>query len=261
VKPQEALQRALEVLKRRAAQSPHMLNPQIQSEGERFIRLQVTGVDDLDGAIKRFTQSGVMQVKLVDETHLSSEFVDSSGNTRASKIPAELEVLRGVGGERTVLESRPLLPENCLEYAKVIKTQDGHPAVLFQLNQAGTAAFTEVTTRYIGRKVAIVVNGMTYTVAKISEPISHGQVVIDGLLTLEETEALAASMQTGALPFPVKVVSVQATPISPLQFSMIAMGVRSYSSLVRFFLGLAVFSLALIGWFLVKLGRMGTASN
>jgi hypothetical protein len=115
----------------------------------------------------------------------------------------------------------------------------------------GAAAFTDVTRRYLGRKLAVVFNGVIYTVAKVTAPISNGQVVIDGDFSQQEAEELAGSLQSGSLPFPVKVVEEHAVAVSPMHSLMALLGVHSRAWLAHLFLGLAVFSLLGAGSILV----------
>jgi preprotein translocase subunit SecD len=124
-----------------------------------------------------------------------------------------------------------------------MKNQAGQPAVGFKLNAAGTQAFKEITSQYQGHKLAVVFNNVIYTVAKVTDPIANGQVVIDGSFSQEEAEDLAQSLQAGTLPFPVRVVEQHAVLVSPLQSLMALLGIHVRSLLAHLTLVLAVLSL------------------
>jgi preprotein translocase subunit SecD len=255
-KPAEDLERSLKVFAVRSLQILHAVRPKIWSQDQRFIHVRAPGIKNPEQAVKYLIQSGSMEMKLVDETRLLAEFVDFKGNLLPEKLPPELEVLSDPTGERTILERRSLLPENCVEYAVAMKNQSGQPAVGFKLNVAGTQVFKELTSRYQGHKLAVVFNGIIYTVAKVTDTIANGQVVIDGSFSREEAEDLAQSLQAGTLPFPVRVVEQHAVLISPLQSLMALLGIHARSLLARLTLVLAVLSLmgagALLAYPLLK---------
>jgi protein-export membrane protein SecD len=248
VNPAAALERSVKVFANRTFLSLHAVKPTVRTEGGRFIYIHAPGIKDPDQALKLLTQSGTLEIKLVDENYLIADFVDLKGNLIPGKLPPELELLPGIAGDRTLVESRPLLPENCVEYALPVKDKAGRPAVGFRLNALGASAFADVTTRYLGRQLAVVFNRTVYTVAKVTSPISHGQVIISGDFTREDTEELAASLQAGSLPFPVKVVEKKLALVSPLQSVMALLGIHSRPVLAHLFLGVVLLALLGSGW-------------
>jgi preprotein translocase subunit SecD len=247
----EVLERSLKVFTLRTLQNLHAVRPGIKSEGGRFILVHAPGIKNPDLALKLLTQSGIMELKLVDESHALAEFVDLNGKVIPGKLPPTLELLSTAGGERNILERRSLLPENCVEYAVTTKNRAGLPEVGFKLNLTGTAVFKNITSQYTGRKLAVVFNGVVLTVAKISAPITNGQVFIDGDFSREDAEELAQSLQEGLLPFPVKVVEKHVLLVSPLQSLMALLGIHSRTLLAHFFLVLGMLSLLGAGWICV----------
>jgi tetratricopeptide (TPR) repeat protein len=77
-------------------------------------------------------------------------------------------------------------------FARAEAAQDalGSAIVSIQLNEPGSDQMRIATSENIGRKLAIVVNGVAITVATINSPIA-GQIQITGGLTLPQAQAIA----------------------------------------------------------------------
>ncbi len=63
----------------------------------------------------------------------------------------------------------------------------------------GTKAFAEATTANVGKRIAIIYDGMIYSNPVVREAITGGQCQIDGMTTYEEAEQLAATIRIGSL--------------------------------------------------------------
>lgn len=91
--------------------------------------------------------------------------------------------------------------------------QTNRPEVLVDLDDAGQAAFADLTAANLGRKVAILLDGRVTSAPVIQDRIPGGKISItmgDGdAKTLErEAEQLASALSSGALPAPVREISV-----------------------------------------------------
>ncbi len=73
------------------------------------------------------------------------------------------------------------------------------PGLLLVVHDAD--ALREVTTRQVGRALAVVIDGRVLTAPVVREPIGGGRVQISGLFTAKETFTLALQIQdaTGAV--------------------------------------------------------------
>ncbi len=63
----------------------------------------------------------------------------------------------------------------------------------------GSKAFAEATTANVGKRIAIVYDGMIYSNPVVREAITGGQCQIDGMETYEEADQLAATIRIGSL--------------------------------------------------------------
>lgn len=77
------------------------------------------------------------------------------------------------------------------------------PTVSIKFNAEGGKLFEEITERNVNKPVAIFVGGTLISQPNVNEKISGGNAVITGRFTVEEAQALARDLNTGAIPAPV----------------------------------------------------------
>lgn len=82
----------------------------------------------------------------------------------------------------------------------------GEPAVGLEFNDEGAKKFTDITSRNVGRPVAIFLDEFPITQPIVKEQITSGQAVISGEFTTDEAKQLATQLNAGALPVPIKIV-------------------------------------------------------
>ncbi len=81
------------------------------------------------------------------------------------------------------------------------------PQVSLEFDNEGAQLFSEITTRNVGKPVAIFLDGYAISEPKVNEPILGGKAVISGNFTQDEAKKLAQRLNAGALPVPVTLVS------------------------------------------------------
>ncbi len=86
-------------------------------------------------------------------------------------------------------------------------TQSGEPQVSLEFNSEGAELFKEITEKNVGKQVAIFLDGEVETAPTVNEAIPDGRAVISGKYTLEEAKELAQSLNAGALPVPIEMLS------------------------------------------------------
>jgi preprotein translocase subunit SecD len=82
----------------------------------------------------------------------------------------------------------------------------GKPQVALEFTTNGKKLFGEITTRNVGKPLAIWVDNFLISAPVVQQPITDGNAVITGNFSLEEAKKLAISINSGALPLPVKLV-------------------------------------------------------
>jgi preprotein translocase subunit SecD len=70
----------------------------------------------------------------------------------------------------------------------------------------GAEIFERLKSENVGRKLAIVLDGVVYSDPVIKERIPNGTAVIEGSNTDQEAKVLAIALRTGRLAAPVKIL-------------------------------------------------------
>lgn len=82
----------------------------------------------------------------------------------------------------------------------------GQPVVGLKFSDEGAKKFEEITTRNVGKSVAIFLDEFPLTVPMVKEPITTGQAVITGDFTVTQAKKLSIQLNAGALPVPIKII-------------------------------------------------------
>lgn len=82
----------------------------------------------------------------------------------------------------------------------------GQPVVALEFTPAGAQKFAEITSRSLGRRLAIFLDETILMDPVVQNVITDGRAVISGGFTTEEAKRLAIQLNAGALPVPIKIV-------------------------------------------------------
>ncbi|NLI39266.1 MAG: protein translocase subunit SecD [Clostridiaceae bacterium] len=88
--------------------------------------------------------------------------------------------------------------------------QTGYYNVDLELKDSGVDKFAEATGRLIGQFIGIFIDDECISVPRVNSRINTSQFYIEGNFSLEEAKTLADKIRFGALPVPLKPVSVDA---------------------------------------------------
>jgi len=231
-----AVNQSLEIIRNRIDQFG-VAEPVIIRQGEDEIVIQLPGVKDPERALKLLGDTAQLEFKLVAESEgvnidqLIAEVTDSgqwSGKWQEhdevkklnqilrSKLPADTSIYfeRFRDKQTNIETSRPILLEN-----KVLMTGDmvknaqvriggnfNEPYVSIDMTSRGGKVFAHLTENNVGRRMAIVLDGVVKSAPVIREKILGGAAQISGSFTHEEASDLAIVLRVGALPAPVDVI-------------------------------------------------------
>lgn len=113
------------------------------------------------------------------------------------------------------------------------------PQVSLEFDNEGAQLFADLTTKNVGKPLAIFLDGVAISVPKVNEPILGGRAVINGNFSADEAKKLSQRLNAGALPVPVTLVSQQTVGATLGQEAV-------QKSLVAGFWGLVVVALFMI---------------
>jgi protein-export membrane protein SecD len=92
--------------------------------------------------------------------------------------------------------------------------QTNAPQVGLEFNDEGKQLFRDITTRNVGKPVAIYLDGQAISTPTVNEPILDGSAVITGNFTIQEGKLLVRRLNAGALPVPIHLESQQSVGAS-----------------------------------------------
>ncbi|UCF89843.1 MAG: protein translocase subunit SecD, partial [Desulfobacterales bacterium] len=110
------------------------------------------------------------------------------------------------GRERLLVRQDAVLTGAHLKDASVGFDEYGHARVHVEFDSQGAKIFEKVTSRYTGKRLAIVLDGRLHSAPVIQERIPSGKAQISGNFSADEAHDLALVLRAGSLPAPVKII-------------------------------------------------------
>jgi protein-export membrane protein SecD len=198
-----AVQQTLQVLRGRVDEFG-VAEPMIQQQGAERVIVELPGVKDVARAKAAIGRTAQLTFHMVnDQADASAPVVGDE-----MKLPEEITDDNGkvVGSRPLVMGRRPSLTGELLTSAHASYDQFGAPAVDIAFDARGTRIFADLSTKNVGRRFAIVLDGKVVSAPVFREPILGGRAQISGHFSQQEAQDLAAILNAGALPAGVEVV-------------------------------------------------------
>jgi len=194
-----AIKQSLEIVRKRIDESGTK-EPLIQRSGKDRILLQLPGVKDPERIKDLLGKTAKLNFHMVDDDDTKSlslniapfgkMIVDDINN---EEIKYLLEKKSKVGGE------------NLIDAYASFDPTEGH-AVSFRFDTTGAQKFGKATSENIGKRFAVVLDGVVITAPVINSAITGGSGIITGNFTSQEATDLAVLLRAGALPAPLEIV-------------------------------------------------------
>ena len=171
--------------------------PVVARQGRDRILVELPGVSD-PGRIKRLLGS---------TAKMTFRLVAPEG----ARADADTELLPYVEGrhDQEPIAVRRRIDVDGANLTKANAGQDsrtGEWVVHFGLDRIGAKRFADISTRHVGERFAIVLDGKVISAPVIREPIIGGQGQISGNFSVQDANDLAVLLRAGALPAPLTVV-------------------------------------------------------
>ena len=209
--------------------------PSIQRLGSDRIAVELPGIKDPDRAIGIIKKAGQLEFKIVNDSMTEAALTSMIANVRqennlpqdysiktvarinqllAPRLPPDTEISfelqydpvtkRIAGAIPYLLNRKAEVTGGMLKNAQV-DVHNNEPYVSLTFDAQGTALFGETTTKNVGRRMAILLDGTVTKAPVIREPILGGRAQITlgyGSYSdlLKEAEDLTLVLQEGALP-------------------------------------------------------------
>lgn len=166
----DAVQRVVHIIERRVNELG-LTEPIIQRQGSRRIIVELPGVKEPEKAIEMLGKTALM------------EFQDEAG--------------------KTVLTGRDL------KDARAQIDQSKQNLVAIEFTGEGGKKFAELTSKNVGKRIAILLDKQMLTNPVVQEAITGGKAVITGQRSIEEAERLAILLRSGSLPVKVDIIETR----------------------------------------------------
>lgn len=99
----------------------------------------------------------------------------------------------------------PLTGEVIEDARQDFNPDDGRPMVTMRMNTEGARTWKRLTTDYLGKSIAVVLDGYVYTYPVVQSVIANGNSQITGNFTVEEAKDLANVLKAGRLPATIRI--------------------------------------------------------
>ncbi len=90
-----------------------------------------------------------------------------------------------------------------------IEPTSSAPIITIEMNSQGSKEWARITEKSIGKRIAIMLDGVVYTAPIVKGKISGGRSQIDGMESLEEAKLLEIVLRAGSLPAPLDIISLE----------------------------------------------------
>lgn len=197
----EIARRSTEIIKKRL-QAADLADALAEQTGDRAITVRFnSGGKGADELIKKLIRPLLLEFRMVID--------DASPDDPPEDAEVLYEAQMNTAGEIReipyVVGKKAVLSGDIISGAAVGFFQE-RPLITLELNEKGAELFAKVTEEAIGRRMAVVLDGNVLSAPRIQERISGGTLQITGNLTLEEARDVAATLNSGFFPAPVRVV-------------------------------------------------------
>lgn len=181
-----------------------------QSAGNYRLVVELAGIVDPAQAIEMIGQTPFLEFREQKSGEETEKILEKQKEIEGKEF-GEIQEIENwqLAFEDPYFESTPLTGRY-LEKAELGFDQiTSQSLILLQFNDEGSKIFEELTSKNVGKPLAIYIDGMPISAPVVQEIISGGRAQITGKFTLEEAKELVRNLNAGALPVPIQLISQQ----------------------------------------------------
>ena len=185
------LEQSLEIVRRRIDEVGTK-DPTIIRRGNNRILIELPGLDDPNRIKNLLGKTANLTFRLVsdDDDDFGSESLFFEDGTSSLKV-----------------NKRVVMSGDNLDNAKPsFDNRNNETIVSFTLDRVGAKKFGKITTKHVGKRLAIILDNKIISAPQIREPIVGGNGQISGNFTFQSATDLALLLRSGALPAPLKII-------------------------------------------------------
>ncbi len=169
--------------------------------GESYrLVVELAGIKDIKEAIQLIGETPFLEFKEQRSEEDSNMILEK----QKANDPAYLAI------DPYFIPSEPVLTGKYLKSAQLVFNNNTYePYVSLQFNDEGSEIFEKLTSKNIGKILAIYLDGQPISLPTVKDTISGGQAQITGNFTTNEAKLLVERLNAGALPVPISLLSQQ----------------------------------------------------
>jgi len=196
---ESAIKQSLEIVRKRIDESGTK-EPLIQRSGKKRILLQLPGIKDPERIKELLGTTAKLTFHMVDD--------EDTISLKANRAPfGKIIVADFYNPEiKYLVEKKSRVGgENLVDAKASFDPQEGH-AVSFRFDTTGAQKFGKATSENVGKRFAVILDGVVITAPVINTAITGGSGIITGNFTSQEAADLSVLLRAGALPAPLSII-------------------------------------------------------
>ena len=196
---ESAIKQSLEIVRKRIDESGTK-EPLIQRSGKKRILLQLPGIKDPERIKELLGTTAKLTFHMVDD--------EDTLSLKSNRAPfGKIIVADFYNPEiKYLVEKKSRVGgENLVDAKASFDPQEGH-AVSFRFDTTGAQKFGKATSENVGKRFAVILDGVVITAPVINTAITGGSGIITGNFTSQEAADLSVLLRAGALPAPLSII-------------------------------------------------------
>ena len=195
-----AVAQAVETIRNRLDQFG-LSEPTVVRQGETDIVVELPGIktaEDEKAARELISKPANLELMAVDEER--NDQVNTMTSSQAAAYGNIILEDTNNPNIKYLVKEIPILNGSQVIDAQVAFDQSNQAIINFTLNSTGAKIFGDFTSRSVGKRLAVVLDGKVYSAPNIRERIGGGSGQISGGFTVAEAGNVAIALRSGALP-------------------------------------------------------------
>jgi preprotein translocase subunit SecD len=197
-KQADAMDSVRSAIERRITLIGGVQEPLIETSGTDRIIVELPGVTNIDQAISIIGQTPFLQFE--EQNTTPTNVTLDKNNVKNGALTTPLDA-------NNPWKATGLTGKDLSSASVQFDPNSGAPQILLQFNSEGTKLFADITTRNVGKPVAIFLDGFPLSTPVVQTAITNGQAVITGNFSVQEAKDLATRLNSGALPVPIHLIA------------------------------------------------------
>ena len=196
---ESAIKQSLEIVRKRIDESGTK-EPLIQRSGKKRILLQLPGIKDPERIKELLGTTAKLTFHMVDD--------EDTISLKANRAPFGKKIVADFYNPeiKYLVEKKSRVGgENLVDAKASFDPQEGH-AVSFRFDTTGAQKFGKATSENVGKRFAVILDGVVITAPVINTAITGGSGIITGNFSSQEAADLSVLLRAGALPAPLSII-------------------------------------------------------